>query len=111
MLPLCLPSLAAITLFTAVSSWNTFFNALIYINSPDKKLLQVYLNDILQANTVPTETATSSMTVTDAAAQGMLNSDTLKAATLMCATLPILLVYPFVQKYFMSGLMVGSVKG
>ena len=111
MLPLCLPSLAAITLFTEVSSWNTFFNALIYINSPDKKLLQVYLNDILQANTVPTETATSSMTVTDAAAQGMLNSDTLKAATLMCATLPILLVYPFVQKYFMSGLMVGSVKG
>lgn len=110
MLPLSLPSLAAITLFTAVAAWNTFMNALIYINSPDKKLLQVYLNDILQANTVPTETANSSMIMADAA-KNTVNSDTLKAATLMCATLPILLVYPFVQKYFMAGLMVGSVKG
>lgn len=111
MLPLSLPSLAAITLFTAVAAWNTFFNALIYINSPNKKLLQVYLNDILQANTSPTETANSSMIMSEAAKNNTLNSDTLKAATLMCATIPILLVYPFVQKYFMAGLMVGSVKG
>lgn len=110
MLPLSLPSLAAITLFTAVAAWNTFMNALIYINDPNKKLLQVYLNDVLQANTVPTESANSSMIMTDAA-KSTVNSDTLKAATLMCATLPILLVYPFVQKYFMAGLMVGSVKG
>lgn len=110
MLPLSLPSLAAITLFTAVAAWNTFMNALIYINDPNKKLLQVYLNDVLQANTVPTESANSSMIMADAA-KSTENSDTLKAATLMCATLPILLVYPFVQKYFMAGLMVGSVKG
>ena len=110
MLPLSLPSLAAITLFTAVAAWNTFMNALIYINDPNKKLLQVYLNDVLQANTVPTESANSSMIMADAA-KSTVNSDTLKAATLMCATLPILLVYPFVQKYFMAGLMVGSVKG
>lgn len=110
MLPLSLPSLAAITLFTAVAAWNTFMNALIYINDPNKKLLQVYLNDVLQANTVPTESANSSMIMADAA-KNTVNSDTLKAATLMCATLPILLVYPFVQKYFMAGLMVGSVKG
>ena len=110
MLPLSLPSLAAITLFTAVAARNTFMNALIYINDPNKKLLQVYLNDVLQANTVPTESANSSMIMADAA-KNTVNSDTLKAATLMCATLPILLVYPFVQKYFMAGLMVGSVKG
>ena len=110
MLPLSLPSLAAITLFTAVAAWNTFMNALIYIHDPNKKLLQVYLNDVLQANTVPTESANSSMIMADAA-KSTVNSDTLKAATLMCATLPILLVYPFVQKYFMAGLMVGSVKG
>lgn len=110
-LPLSLPSIAAITLFTAVAAWNTFFNALIYINDPNKKLLQVYLNDILQANTAPTETANSTMMSSDVAAKNVINSDTLKAATLMCATLPILCVYPFVQKYFMAGLMVGSVKG
>ena len=110
-LPLSLPSIAAITLFTAVAAWNTFFNALIYINDPNKKLLQVYLNDILQANTAPTETANSTMMSSDIAAKNIINSDTLKAATLMCATLPILCVYPFVQKYFMAGLMVGSVKG
>lgn len=110
-LPLSLPSIAAITLFTAVAAWNTFFNALIYINDPNKKLLQVYLNDILQANTTPTETANSAMMSSDVAAKNIINSDTLKAATLMCATLPILCVYPFVQKYFMAGLMVGSVKG
>mgnify|MGYP004533548043 FL=1 len=110
-LPLSLPSIAAITLFTAVAAWNTFFNALIYINDPNKKLLQVYLNDILQANTTPTETANSTMMSSDVAAKNIINSDTLKAATLMCATLPILCVYPFVQKYFMAGLMVGSVKG
>ena len=110
-LPLSLPSIAAITLFTAVAAWNTFFNALIYINDPNKKLLQVYLNDILQANTAPTETANSTMMSSDVAAKNIINSDTLKAATLMCATLPILCVYPFVQKYFMAGLMVGSVKG
>lgn len=111
MLPLSLPSIAAITLFTAVDAWNMFFNALIYITDPDKKLLQVYLNDILQANIVPTETANSAMIVDESALSQTVNSDTLKAATLICATVPILLVYPFVQKYFMSGLMVGSVKG
>ena len=51
------------------------------------------------------------MMSSDVAAKNIINSDTLKAATLMCATLPILCVYPFVQKYFMAGLMVGSVKG
>ncbi|MBP3361403.1 MAG: carbohydrate ABC transporter permease [Clostridia bacterium] len=108
-LPLSLPSLAAITLFTAVGAWNQFFGALIYITNPEKKLLQVYLRDILQAVIVPNDSANAVNIVADTTEQ--VNSESMKAATLMCSTIPILIVYPFVQKYFISGMMVGSVKG
>ena len=107
--PLSLPSLAAITLFTAVGAWNQFFGALIYITDPEKKLLQVYLRDILQAVIVPNDSADTVNIVEQV--EETVNSETLKAATLMCSTIPILVVYPFVQKYFISGMMVGSVKG
>ena len=109
MLPLAVPSLAALTLFVAVEAWNTFFNALVYINDPNKKLFQIYLNDILNANIVPQGTEAVGRVADTSQAQ--INSDALKAAALMCATAPILIVYPFVQRYFMAGLMVGSVKG
>ena len=109
-LPLSKPVIAALTLFTAIAAWSTFFQALIYVPSPEKKLLQVYLNDIMQANIIPASQQG------DVLSNAMLeaektNSDALKAACLLCTMMPVMATYPFVQKYFMAGLMIGSVKG
>ena len=109
-IPLSKPVIAALTLFTAIAAWSTFFQALIYVPSPDKKLLQVYLNDILQANIIPS--AQQGDVLSNAAADTeRTNGDALKAACLICTMLPVMAIYPFVQKYFMAGLMIGSVKG
>ena len=109
-LPLSKPVIAALTLFTAIAAWSTFFQALIYVPSPEKKLLQVYLNDIMQANIIPAsqqgDVLSNAMLETE-----KTNSDALKAACLLCTMMPVMATYPFVQKYFMAGLMIGSVKG
>ena len=109
-LPLSKPVIAALTLFTAIAAWSTFFQALIYVTTPEKKLLQVYLNDILQANIVPLSQQGDVLS-NAALAVEKTNGDALKAACLICTMLPVTLIYPFVQKYFMAGLMIGSVKG
>ncbi|NHN30001.1 carbohydrate ABC transporter permease [Paenibacillus agricola] len=102
-LPLSLPSLAAFGLFYAVGYWNQFFNALIYINDASKWPVQVMLqNMLLNANN--TELQADVLTVAPPA-------ETLKMAAVVVATVPILLVYPFLQKHFAKGAMVGSVKG
>lgn len=106
-LPLSLPIIAAISLFTAVAGWNTFFNALIYLSDKKKILLQVHLSNILQVAVVPTSGTEGS----DGVNSQSLVHETIKAATLMCTTVPILCVYPFVQKYFVKGMMVGAIKG
>ncbi|MCZ8514700.1 carbohydrate ABC transporter permease [Paenibacillus filicis] len=102
-LPLSLPSLAAFGLFYAVGYWNQFFNALIYINDASKWPIQVMLqNMLLNAN--------NSDLMADASAVAP-PTETLKMAAVIVATVPILLVYPFLQKHFAKGAMVGSVKG
>ncbi|MEK3721068.1 MULTISPECIES: carbohydrate ABC transporter permease [Paenibacillus] len=102
-LPLSLPSLAAFGLFYAVGYWNQFFNALIYITDASKWPIQVMLqNMLLNANN--TDLQADVLTVAPPA-------ETLKMAAVIVATVPILLVYPFLQKHFAKGAMVGSVKG
>ncbi|BFT74759.1 carbohydrate ABC transporter permease [Paenibacillus sp. P36] len=102
-LPLSLPSLAAFGLFYAVAYWNQFFNALIYINDASKWPLQVMLQNIL-LNANNTDLRMDVSTVPPP-------SETLKMAAVIVATVPILVVYPFLQKHFAKGAMVGSVKG
>lgn len=102
-LPLSLPSLAAFGLFYAVGYWNQFFNALIYINDASKWPLQVLLQNIL-LNANNSEIRADATTVAPP-------TETLKMAAVVVATVPILLVYPFLQKHFAKGAMVGSVKG
>jgi len=102
-LPLSLPSLAAFGLFYAVAYWNQFFNALIYINDASKWPLQVMLQNIL----LNANNADLRMDATTVAPP----TETLKMAAVIVATVPILLVYPFLQKHFAKGAMVGSVKG
>lgn len=100
-LPLSKASIATLTLFFAVSHWNTYFNALIYLTDSTKRTLQVYVKSLL------IDASTSGVGV------DVMNmpSETVRMATVILAMLPILIVYPFLQKYFVKGVMVGSVKG
>jgi putative aldouronate transport system permease protein len=102
-LPLSLPSLAAFGLFYAVGYWNQFFNALLYLNDPAKWPIQVLLQNLLISSS-------NSELTSDVVAQAP-PTEVLKMAAVIIATVPILLVYPFLQKHFAKGAMVGSVKG
>jgi putative aldouronate transport system permease protein len=98
-LPLSLPVLVSIGLFTAVNQWNSFFDALIYLNDRSMYPLQIMLRNIIIAGSN---------------VQGEGNTDyieTLKYAMITIATVPILCVYPFIQKYFVQGTMIGGIKG
>ncbi len=105
-LPLSTPILATMTLFYAVGHWNSFFNALLYLNKREMYPLQILLRNMAIMND-------SSRFVNETgAASGFLTiEETIRYAVIMAATLPILLVYPFLQKYFVKGVMIGSLKG
>ncbi len=101
MVPLAMPVIATIILFYAVGLWNEFFAALMYLNRRDLRPLQIYLRDlIMQAD------------------NNQMNADimrdvpmeSIQGATLVAATAPILIVYPYLQRYFVKGMMVGAVK-
>lgn len=107
-LPLSKPALATIGLFYAVWYWNDFYNALLYINDSNKWTLQLFLRQILVDATPSMLNDTSSL---DAWMGAPPPVEQVKMATIIAATVPILLVYPFIQKYFVKGIMVGSIKG
>jgi putative aldouronate transport system permease protein len=102
-LPLSLPSLAAFGLFYAVGYWNSYFSALLYLNDADKWPIQVLLQNMLQ-NAQNSDLGQDAFVAAPPA-------ETLKMAAVVVATIPILGVYPFLQKHFAKGSMVGSVKG
>lgn len=102
-LPLSLPSIATISLFYAVTYWNTYQNAILYINDSNKWPIQVLLRQIV---------IVSSGLNADAASVDIVPpAQSIKMAVIVVATIPMLIAYPFVQKYFVKGAMVGSVKG
>ncbi|MFC0215767.1 carbohydrate ABC transporter permease [Paenibacillus chartarius] len=102
-LPLSKPVLATVSLFYAVGYWNTFNRAVLFIRNPDLWPLQMKLRAYL---TSPEELAAVNLFMGDYD----FNTTTLKAATILFATVPILLVYPYLQKYFVKGSMLGSIK-
>ncbi|WP_438351361.1 carbohydrate ABC transporter permease [Paenibacillus sp. FA6] len=104
-LPLSKPSLATITLFTLVAHWNSWFDGLIYMNSPANYPLQSYLQTIIIA------VDPSIVSATELINTQQVSDRTFKAAQVFLASFPVLMVYPFLQKYFMKGLVMGSVKG
>ncbi len=104
-IPLSIPTMAVIALFYGVSHWNSWFNAMIYLPDKTKHPLQLVLRDIL------INAQTSEMTVDDAFSDRYAASQTVKYATIVVATVPILFLYPFLQKYFVKGVMVGAIKG
>lgn len=106
-LPLSLPSIMTIGMFYAVGHWNAWFDAAIYINTNTKLPMQNVMRNIVQQYTRSDLDAM----VADEALLQELPQQTLQNASVVVATLPILVVYPFVQKYFIKGIMVGSLKG
>jgi putative aldouronate transport system permease protein len=105
-LPLSKPVLASVSLFYAVTHWNSYFNAMMYISDRNKEVIQIVLRRIIfLTSAVATESGL------DWGAFGMPPEKAVKMATTVVATVPMLLVYPFIQKYFTQGVMVGSVKG
>jgi len=105
-LPLSKPIIAVLALMYAVSQWNGYFDALIYLKSSDLQPLQIVLRNILILNT------TSSGTMDAAAmAERQQLADLLKYCLVVVASVPVLLIYPFVQRYFVKGMLIGSIKG
>jgi putative aldouronate transport system permease protein len=104
-LPLSTASLMTIGMFYAVGHWNSWFNAFIYLRDFNLYPLQLWLRQIVLQNQI-TDLA---LQMTENAENAV--SDTIKYATIIVAVVPILCVYPFIQKYFVKGVMVGSVKG
>lgn len=104
-LPLSMPIMATMALFYAVGYWNSYFEALLYIQDPDKYTLQLRLRSLLFGE----ELNTSGRSMEGVGTEVM--SQSLKMATVAVSTIPILLVYPWLQKYFVKGVMIGSIKG
>jgi putative aldouronate transport system permease protein len=103
-IPLAMPVMAVMILFYSVAHWNSWFQAMIFLRTRQKYPLQLILREILVAST------TDSMTTDASAADKEPIGETIKYATIIVATLPILFVYPFLQRYFIKGIMIGALK-
>lgn len=103
MLPLAKPSIATISLFYAVAYWNTYMNAILYVNDSTKWPIQILLRQIVIVS--------SGLQSEGMALDIVPPAQSVKMAVITVATIPMLMVYPFVQKYFVKGALVGSVKG
>jgi putative aldouronate transport system permease protein len=103
-IPMSLPAMAVITLFYAVGQWNAWFGAMLYLRNRELYPLQLILREILISN------STATMTSGASAGDVMPLGETIKYATIVVATLPVLCIYPFLQRYFVKGVMIGAIK-
>ena len=110
-LPLSKAVIAVITLFYAVGYWNSWFNALIYVSDRNKFPLQIVLREILILNKVDAEMLASGQMTTEDIAVKQNMYELLKFSLIIVASLPVLCVYPFIQRYFIKGVMLGAIKG
>ncbi|MFK7691935.1 carbohydrate ABC transporter permease [Paenibacillus sp. HJGM_3] len=105
-IPISVPAIATILLFTIVGHWNSWFDGIIYMNSPEHYPLQSYLSTLVTSVNLNLE----QISTDDLAAMNKLSERTLRTAQIFLGALPIMLVYPFLQRYFIKGIVVGSVK-
>ena len=110
-LPLSTPILATVGLWLAVGHWNAWFDVLLYIQDEQKFVLQIVLRRIILTGTQQMMDLTAASGSTTLLEETQSSPEGLKAASIFVATLPILCVYPFIQKYFVQGIMIGSLKG
>ena len=108
-LPLSTTIIATLTLYSAVGYWNDYFSALIYLKDEAMQPLQLYLRNVLSAQA--TSSSLSGMLDATDYISNYVNSERIKYVLIVVSTLPIVVVYPFIQKYFVKGVMLGSVKG
>ena len=104
LIPLIKPVISVIALYYLVAIWNNFMSALLYLSDPKKYPLQLVLREILYQGTMEQETSSQ----IDTAA---MQQETIKYAVMVVSTVPVLCVYPFIQRYFVKGVMIGAVKG
>nr|WP_286672665.1 carbohydrate ABC transporter permease [Cohnella hashimotonis] len=102
--PLSKPAIATFVIFHAVTQWNTFFNAIIYTSKRDLWPLMLIVRDLV------VDSGGVARDVLDASNSGVTEF-TIKMAIIIFSTLPIILIFPFMQKYFMKGMLIGSIKG
>ena len=103
--PLSKASIATICLFALVYHWNSWFDGIIMMNKPDQYPLQSYLHTII----IQGDTSVNS--TTDWQTMALISDRTVKCAQIFLSTLPIVAAYPFLQRYFVKGMVMGSVKG
>lgn len=108
-MPLSTAMIAVISLFYGVAHWNEFFEALLYLNDESKFPLQIFLRQLLLQNQVDTEMMAGVDPEAQAAREYL--SELLRYALIIVGSLPVLLIYPFAQKYFVKGVMIGAIKG
>ncbi len=109
-IPLSLPVIATIGLWQAVNHWNAWFDSLIYINSMDKHVISVHIRRlVIEQNAAMNDQLTNSLASVQK--KNMPSPESIRAAAIMVTIIPILCVYPFIQKFFVKGVMVGAVKG
>lgn len=99
--------IAVMVLFYAVAQWNSYFNAIMYLNSRSRMPLQAVLRDLLIMNTVTNELTIDATETVDR----MMRADQLKYCVIIISTVPMMVLYPFIQKHFTKGVMIGSIKG
>lgn len=103
--PLAMPAIASVTVFSIVGHWNNFFDGLILINTPSKIPLQTYIQTLTNTNIVIT-----SSSMTEQELEALTSLKTFNAAKVVVAAIPIAIFYPFMQRFFVSGITLGSVK-
>ncbi|MCM8710739.1 carbohydrate ABC transporter permease [Clostridium sp. SYSU_GA19001] len=108
-LPLAKPVLATIALFIAIMQWNSWFDSYVFTSSPGLKTMQAVLVKILNQYQTG-NMASAAQQMADSAKRVAVTSDSIRMTATMVSTIPIILVYPFVQKYFVKGIMVGAIK-
>jgi len=109
-LPLSLPIIAVMALFHAVALWNQYFNALIYLHDEDLFPLQLILRQILILNEVSADSASSMAGTAQSFSDQVKTASLVKYAVIIVSALPLLIVYPFLQRFFVKGVLIGSVK-
>ena len=109
-LPLSPAIIAVLVMWNAVGEWNSWFNAMIYLRDENHMPLQMVLRTLLSSTSKVME-STDMISMNDEFASQALLAETMKYALIIVSTLPIMMVYPFLQKYFVKGVMVGSIKG
>ena len=107
LLPVCTPIIATIAMWNFVGMWNSYFDAMIYLNSASKQPLQLVLRSIL----IQSQPEPGMVADTQSTAQRAQLAELLKYATIIISSIPLLIMYPFFQRYFDSGIMAGAVKG